>query len=125
MLLPGHVIRIYDPNIRPPNYKRHICICPRRRLFLRINSRPLWPPQHQLTLPENSAIIEYESYVELRQLWRFGPSELEHALKRPNNPLGRMTQSEALALAWSARRAETLSEEFQELIWENLVTQWR
>ena len=72
----------------------------------------------------NSAILDHDSYAELRQLWRFGQSDVERALRRPDNPLGRMNREEASALAGAARRAETLSEELQKLVWEKLVDEW-
>jgi hypothetical protein len=124
MLLPGHVIRLRDSLTRPPQTKRHICICPERRLFLRINTEDHWHPSHTLDYAANSAFLDYTSFVELRQLCRFSIRELQAALARPENPLGRLTQPEALALAWSARRAETLRDEFQLLTWERLTQDW-
>ena len=124
MLLPGHVIRVFDPNTTPPKPKRVICICPQRRLFLRINSNPLWPPQHRLDVSKNNAILDHDSYVELGKLWRFSESDLERAFRRADAFIGRMSKLEALALAWSAQRAETLSEEWQNLVWERLVNDW-
>ena len=119
--MPGHVVRIIDPFTTPPKPKRIICVCPHGRRFLRINSQPLWLPHHRLSLAKNHTFLDHDSYVELRQLLRFGPADLERALSRASNLLGRMTPSEAMTLAWAAKRAETLSQELQNLIWERLV----
>jgi hypothetical protein len=115
------VIRLRDSQTRPPQTKRHICICPTRRLFLRINTEDHWHPSHELAFSRNSQFLEYTSFVELRQLCRFSMAELRDALARPENPIGRLTTCEANALAWSAGRAETLRDEFQHLVWERLT----
>lgn len=122
MLLPGHVIKITDPWTAPPKQiKRHVCVCPERRLFLRINSSPLWPPFHRLSAVRNPGLIDWDSFVELRQLFRFPFDEVRRAITRQENPLGRMSEEEANALAWAARQSPALSEDSQGVIWDNLA----
>lgn len=121
MLLTGHVIRITDRWTNPPQVKRHICIVPQRRLFLRINSQALWPPCHLLRAADNPGLLEWNSYVELRQLVRFFPDDVKRAVAHPGAILGRLSPSEANALAWAARRCPALSDENQQLVWENLL----
>jgi hypothetical protein len=121
MLQPGDVIEIFDSLTRPKKLKWHICICNRRRLFLRINSQPLWPPYHQIT-EERNAFLDHDSYVELRQLFHFSDGAVTDALRLSKNPLGRLEKPEARRLAMTARRVSTLNEEHKDLIWENLTS---
>jgi hypothetical protein len=117
----GLVIEIFDPRTEPKKPKWHICICDSRGLFLRINSKPLWPPHYQL-LADRNDFLDHDSYVELRQLCGFSHNAVVAAMRRPRNPLGSLTKEEALRLAMSARRAVTLSEEHKDLIWNNLTS---
>jgi len=117
----GQVIEIFDPWTRPPKHKWHICVCDQRHLFLRINSRPLWPPHHPLAAARNT-FLEHDSYVELRQLYHFRPRAITAALRLPKNPLGALSTGEALALALAARRAPTLSQENSDIVWQNLAS---
>lgn len=120
-LVAGHVIKVSDRQTSPPNQmKRHLCVHPVKRLFLRINKNPYWPTRHLLEAKNNPVILDWDSYVELHQLCRFGPDEVSRALGRPDAVLGRMSAGEANAVAWAARRSPALSEEYQQLVWDNL-----
>lgn len=112
-LISGSVIALPDPRVRPrKRLKWHICVCPDRRLFLRINSRPLWPPHHLIKASKNP-FLEHDSYVELTSLHFFTESELRGATK-----VGEMPSLERALVADAAQEAETLREEHRELIWE-------
>ena len=112
-LEPGLVIALPDPRTRPKNKQKwHICVCPEKRLFLRINSKPLWPPWHLLPAARN-VFLNHNSYVELASLHFFTESELRRAKK-----VGALTGPQQLALADTALTAETLNDEQRELIWE-------
>jgi hypothetical protein len=111
----GLVIRIPDPRVRPKNKpKWHICVCPQRRLFLRINSSPLWQPYHAISAAKN-AFLDHDSHVELTALHFFTESELRQA-----TAIGRMSKDEAQALAQAAQGAITLNGEHKRVIEENL-----
>jgi len=114
------VIKLFDKQLRSPSWKLLICVCPRRRLFLRINSRPLWNPHHRLRQSENT-FLSWDSYVELRELVRVPPNELRQALARQENPIGMMDEREARATAFAAQQASTLSDEMRGIVWEGLV----
>lgn len=117
----GLVIEIFDPRTEPKKPKWHICVCDARRLFLRINSKPLWLPHHQL-LADRNEFLDHDSYVELRQLCGFSHGAVVSAMRLPRNPLGSLTKEEAHRLAMSVRRAVTLSEEHKDLVWNNLTS---
>jgi hypothetical protein len=119
----GQVIEIFDPRTQPQKPKWHICVCERRLLFLRINSRALWRPHHLLVMSQNP-FLKHDSYVELRQLFHFGPNAVATAMRLRRNPLGVLNKSEAYALAVAAQRAVTLSQEYRDLVWENLTTSY-
>lgn len=115
MLKPGAIIAIPDPRINPRNRRKwHICVCSSQRLFLRINSKPLWPPWHHIAADGN-AFLEHDSYVELQSLSFFSESELRQA-----RMVGQMSADEARKLAVVAQTADTLAPDRQELIWERL-----
>ena len=121
MLLAGHVVVLVDPWTEPRNLRKlHLCVLPRRRLFLRINTDRYWPTCHPLAAADNPGILKWDSFVELRQLLSFPPGDVARALARPDALLGRMSATEANAVAWAARQAPTLSEELQVTIWDNL-----
>lgn len=109
------VIILPDPRVRPKNKpKWHICVCPERRLFLRINSKPLWRPWHFIERKKND-FLDHDSYVELTSLHFFTESELRGAKK-----VGEVSGPQQLALAEAALEAETLNDEQKDLIWEKL-----
>jgi hypothetical protein len=113
MLSPGMVIELADPYVRPRNKpKWHICICPEKKLFLRINSRRFWPPWHFLEAAKNS-FLDHDSYVELTQ-----PHFLSDAWN--GREIGALSPEEALALAETAQHAPTLTQEQKDLVWERL-----
>src|SRR5690606_41933093 len=91
----GDVIRVWDRHTRPPKFKRHICICPERQMFLRINSEPIFPPK--MPIPADGAdFLEADSYVELWQLVRHYELEIQNA-----DELGRLTRTHVQALRTS------------------------
>jgi len=120
-LKPGDVIKAFDREIDPANWKRLICICPTRRLFLRINSNPLWTPHIRVLQADSADCLDWDSFVELRQLVRIGIRELRQALLRPENPLGHLPDKVCREIAFAAFQAATLSDDNRRLIWENLV----
>ena len=122
MLRVGDVIEIFHSFTRPKKPKWHICICDQRRLFLRINSRPLWPSHHEI-YEERNAFLEHDSFVELRQLLCFSEQAIADALRLSKNPLGRIDKTEACPLAMTARHVPALNEEQKDLIWQNLTSQ--
>jgi hypothetical protein len=114
MLRAGLVIAVPDPKVQPRNRRKwHICVCPEARLFLRINSKPLWPPWHFLQAGDN-AFLRHDSYVELTELHFFADGHTAAEI-------GQLTANEARKLAEAARWAVTLSRDKQDLIWENLA----
>ncbi len=118
-LRPGHVIRLLDEGTRPEKIKRHICVCPERRLFLRINSQPLYRPHHEIDEHTCPGIVDHKSYVELRALYRHSRMSLQRDWARPDNPIGIISGSVAYAIATAADRADTINEEQRYLIWQN------
>jgi hypothetical protein len=120
VLIVGQVVEVFDQWTRPQKPKWHICVCPIRLLFLRINSQPIWQPAYPL-LKALNPFLDHDSYVELRQLLHFTPSEIATALQNPKNPLGRLTRAQARDLATAARAAKTLSEEWKDLVRQNLA----
>ena len=120
-LVTRDVLKLWDTEIRAPNWKRLICVCPRRRFFLRINTRPFWPPHTRLRQADCADFLEWDSYVELRGLIRIPISEFREAIARPGNPIGRISDQIARQIAFAAQQAPTISDEQRGIIWEKLV----
>jgi hypothetical protein len=118
-LRPGDIIFIHDDDIARPKTKLHICICPDRRRFLRINSRPLYPPHHPLTQAANP-FLDHDSYVELQSLCWHSHPRLIAAMQRKSNPIGRLSAAEISALIVAVSSVPTLTPEQIELIREML-----
>ena len=110
-------MRIWDRrlNVGRPKPKLHICICERRQFFLRINSEPLFEPNHLLRKSPNNGLT-HDSYVELQQIVRHDSDDISDA-----EPVGRLSLSEATALVDAAQKAETLSPEHKRIISECLL----
>lgn len=115
------VIKALDQQTRPPKKKRLICVCERRPLFLWINSHPLWPPHIKIKQCDCPNFLDWDSYVELRNLVRVGRDDLQFALTRDENPLGRLTDEVTRQIAFAAQRTRTLNDEQRLIIWEGLV----
>jgi hypothetical protein len=110
MVAPRDVILIWDRHTHPNKWKLHICVCPKKQLFLRVNSNPFFPPHHPIPKSSNT-FLDHDSYVELQGLVRhfayeIGKSELK----------GRMSMSEAKLLVEAAWKADTLTHDQKELI---------
>lgn len=119
---PRDVIRVFDTQISEPKWKRFICVSPERRLFLRINSNPYWPPHVKIREAENRGFLDHDSYVELTGLVRVPIFEFNRAIARSDNPMGRVTESVAREIAFAAQRAATLSDEHRQIIRDALVS---
>jgi hypothetical protein len=66
-LQPRDVLRIWDRYTRPSKPKLHICVCPDRQFFLRINSDAIFQPAHLIAKAANP-FLHHDSFVELQQL---------------------------------------------------------
>lgn len=110
MVAPRDVIRVWDRHTHPNKWKRHICVCPTKQLFLRINSDPIFPPHHFLPKVSNP-FLDHDSYVELQGLVRHFAYEIGRS-----EHLGRMSIHEARMLVEAAWKADTLTEDQKELI---------
>jgi hypothetical protein len=111
----GDVIRVWDRGTHPPKFKRHICVCPERQLFLRINSKAFFPP-HMIIRAEGADFLDTDSFVELQQLVRHYAQEIADA-----DVLGRLTMTHVQALRISVAACEALSQELKDLILERFV----
>jgi hypothetical protein len=115
-IAPRDVIRIYDRFTRPNKPKRHLCVCDRRQLFLRINTEPIYPTCHPILLADNRSFLAHDSYVELQQLLRHVADDIVQA-----DYLGTMSMNEARKLVTAAEQAVTLTEEQKQIIRECLL----
>ena len=115
-LLPGDVIRVWDRNTRPPKFKRHICICPDRQHFLRINSKPVFPP-HLLIKADGADFLDEDSYVELQQLVRHFALEIDDA-----DYLGRLNATQNALLQVAVEHCKALPIDIKEFIIERLLS---
>lgn len=114
-LQPRDVLRIWDRYTRPKKFKYHICICPDRQFFLRINSEPIFQPAHPIAKVTNP-FLHHDSFVELQQLVRHWHDDIRNA-----EYIGRITKPEAKALNKAAQEAKTLTPEYKQIIAENLL----
>ena len=116
MVAPRHVIRIFDRFTRPNKLKRHLCVCDRLQLFLRINSEPIFQPVHPILLADNRSFLTHDSFIELQQLVRHVADDIANA-----EFLGVMSMQEARKVVAAAEQADTLSEEHKQTIRERLL----
>src|SRR5438128_2477531 len=117
---PRDVAKILDTEVRRPKWKRLICVSEQPRRFLRINSQPQWRPHMRIRQAECN-FLDYDSYVELRELVRVGPDEFRDAVARGDNPIGRLTDEMARQIEFEVQRAPTLSDENRRIVREGLL----
>jgi hypothetical protein len=115
-IAPRDVVRIYDRFTRPNKPKRHLCVCDRRQLFLRINSESIFPTCHRILRADNRSFLTHDSYIELQQLLRHVADDIVQA-----EHLGVMSMNEARKLLAAVEQSATLSEEHKQIIRENLL----
>jgi hypothetical protein len=112
----GDVIRVFDRWTRPKKWKLHICICPQRNLFLRINSDPpAFGPAHPLSSAD-CRFLHHDSFVELQTLVWHSADDLANA-----EDLGRLSRKSRSDLADSAGQAVTLTDDQKTLIRSRLL----
>jgi len=114
-LRPGDVIRVWDRGTNPEKQKRHICICPERQMFFRINSRLVFTPAFQLR-EEDCAFVEHDSWVELTQMVRGHGPDI-----RQSEHLGRLTEAVATGLLAAVDAARTLTPDQKRFIRERFT----
>lgn len=113
-LAPGDVVRVFDRTTRPAKAKRMICVDPERQYFLRINTKPKWPPHHRIDAAD-ADFLDHDSYVELRQLVRPYAYEIQSA-----ELLGHLTRQQVAALVAAVLASATLPQDHKDLIAEQL-----
>jgi hypothetical protein len=116
MVVPGTVIAFADSYLGG-RQKWQVCVCPQRRLFLRINHRPIWRPHFLLTRAEHPW-LRRDSYVELRVLFRFDGRAVERACASPAAIRGDLTEQARFRLVTAACAARTLPQEDKDIITE-------
>ena len=104
------VYQVFDRFTRPQKLKRAICVCPKMMLFLRINSEPLWKPNH-LICAVNCDFIDHDSYVELKSLLKYSHDDLGDGKR-----LGRLTPPIAKGIMDAVEAAGTLSQAHKDLV---------
>ncbi len=118
-VFPGDVLGIFDPGVRPPKKKWQICVCGELGLFLRINSNPLFRPNHLIHAADCRA-LKHDSYVELARLLEFSPVEISEAMESGGYK-GRLSPLVRRDLAYAGSKAPTLTPE-QKLLIEDRLT---
>ena len=104
------VIRLWDRHTNPEKPKIHICVCPERQRFLRINTKPIFRPHHKL-LKKDNPFLDHDSYVSLISMVRHMAYEIGRAQLK-----GHLSEEQARLLCASARAAKTLSDEDKDFI---------
>jgi hypothetical protein len=112
---PRDVLRLWDRHTHPNKVKRHICVCPQKQFFLRINTEPIFRPNHLIYASANP-FLDHDSYVELQQMVRHIAYEIGRA-----EHLGRMSLVQARGLIRAVHEAETLSQDDKEFIETRLL----
>jgi len=80
------------------------------RLFLRLNSQPLWKPHH-LIFAVNCTFLDHDSYVELRGLIQYLPDDLAAAQQ-----LGRLAHPAAKSIMDAVENAPTINQRHKDLV---------
>lgn len=113
------VIKIYDTEINPPNWKRVFCICPAEGLFYRINSHDARPigvlvPRN----PHHTGFLDHDSYIECGKY----PLEIDdfkikkYLESNGGNVMGRVHNMHAQAICDAVQLQSTIDKEVKRLI---------
>lgn len=106
------MVLVHDRFTRPEKKKIHICICPEKQYFFRINSKPAYMPVYPLEA-SRCDFLDHDSFVELNGLVRNSRVDLVGA-----RSLGRLSATVAAELDLAAQLAETMSSDQKDLIRE-------
>ena len=101
---------MWDHTTHPPKPKRHICVCPEKQLFFRINSDPTFPP-HLPIRADNADFLEHDSYIELMQLVRLQGYHIQQAER-----LGTLTMTHKRAIVISLEQGGWMAEDWIEFV---------
>ena len=110
MLSPGDVILIFCQKLKVPKDKFTICVCPERKWFFFINSkpRPLKPesqvPIHDYELP----CLDHDSWVDTSKIISFSDSELIPAKRDKRRHKGSLSNALKLRIKKLVRDHERL-----------------
>lgn len=111
-LRPGDVILLLDGTVRPPKYKRFICVVAAEGWFLRINTERHFRPHLPVRVRDNPGWLDHDSFVELRGVIEHDPVEIAEALCcNDARVLGRLIPATASDLAAAVLAAPTFRED--------------
>jgi hypothetical protein len=117
----GDVVLMFDGTVRPPKHKRLLCVCASEGIFLRINSRPNFPPHMPFPLADNPNCLDHDSYIELRGVLEIDLDYLYDCIAEGDAVvLGVIGVRTAIALREEVTKAVTLNPREKYLITGNL-----
>ena len=115
----GDVVVLHAGTIGTPKLKWHLCVSVGDNRFLRINTKPHWPPNFPLSA-RSDPCLEHDSYLELNAPVWFDDLEIDDALRYPNNHKGRLSDETLRALAQHIPSVRTLAPEQKRIILDGL-----
>ncbi len=118
----GDLVVLFDGTIDPPKHKWFLAAYVAEGWFLRLNSRPNWPPHFKLLQKDNPCLAQ-DCYVELNTILEFWEGEVAESLRYPDNHKGRLSDDTIRALIARLAGVFTLTpEEIQIIIRELQAT---
>lgn len=116
----GDVVRLFDNTTNPPKSKLFLCVDAGEGWFLRINTKPIWPPHFPLPRAGNEHCLDHDSFLELRGVIEYYEIEIDEALRYPNNHLGPLSDATIRAIIAHLPGVKTLTADEQKRIIDNL-----
>lgn len=122
MLSAGDVILIDCQNLKNPHDKFAICVCPTRKWFFFINSKPnVFTPEAQVPIRSYElACLDYDSWVDTSKVISFSDSELIPAKRDKRRHKGALSNAVKLRIKKAVRIHGLLAEIYAESVRENL-----
>jgi hypothetical protein len=121
-LRPGSVIRVFDGTLRDPKPKRMILVLVDEGWFLRINTRPFFPPHCQISVADNPGCLDHDCFVELRGIMDLDMVDLaEQVDRRKAEVLGQIGHHTAILIAQAVMEAKTFTEPEKKALRDGLL----
>ncbi len=108
---PGDVLLVFCRSINPPKDKFAICLCPERRWFFFINSKPWWPPETQVEIKTHELrCLDRDSWVDTSKIVQLSASEIADARGDNRRRKGELSPMLRIKLRKTVESSETLRE---------------
>ena len=122
MLAAGDVLLVDCQKLKDPHDKFTVCVCPDRKWFFFINSKPrAMSPEAQVPVRDYELdCLDHDSWIDTSKIIRFSEAELVHAKRDRQRHKGPLSNAIKLRIKKKIGEHGVLTEEQVRVVKENL-----